>query len=272
MSPNAETAAAAALDALSDPALLDTPYGDPRWLRTVPVAHRGLHDKPAGLIENSLPAFEAAIAAGYAFELDVVLSADGEAMVFHDSVLDRLTARRGPVDHLRAEQLSALPLTGGHGATIPTLAEVLRLTAGCAPILIELKSLGRAVGPMETRVAHLLSGYRGPVAVQSFNPRAMAWFARHAPHIPRGQLSMAYGAESAGRLSPLARYALKRLWLNRSSKPHFIGYRAEDLPQAAVTKLRARGLPVLAWTVTSQEDETRLRPHIDNVIFEGYRA
>ena len=55
-----------------------------------PVAHRGLWS-PGGAPENSLAAFQAACAAGYGIELDVQITADGEAVVFHDYKLDRLT-------------------------------------------------------------------------------------------------------------------------------------------------------------------------------------
>src|SRR6187401_1895693 len=68
-----------------------------------PFAHRGLHGP--GRIENSRAAFEAAIAAGHGIELDVQSSADGRAMVFHDSTLDRLADGAGPVCGLVAAEL-----------------------------------------------------------------------------------------------------------------------------------------------------------------------
>ena len=60
------------------------------------IAHRGLWS-PDGPPENSLGAFQAACAAGYGIELDVQLSADGEAVVFHDDKLKRMTGREGRV-------------------------------------------------------------------------------------------------------------------------------------------------------------------------------
>jgi len=50
------------------------------WLTTRPIAHRGLHNASAGVIENTASAFAAAIAAGYGIETDLQISADGEAM------------------------------------------------------------------------------------------------------------------------------------------------------------------------------------------------
>ena len=51
-------------------------------------AHRGIFG--GDVRENSLEAFEAAIENGYGIELDVRLSADGQAMVYHDPSLTRL--------------------------------------------------------------------------------------------------------------------------------------------------------------------------------------
>ena len=68
--------------------------------------------------------------------------------------------------------------------------EILALVAGRAPLLIEIKdqdgALGPDVGPLEARVAELLAGYHGPVALMSFNPHSVAALARLAPDRPRG--------------------------------------------------------------------------------------
>jgi glycerophosphoryl diester phosphodiesterase len=60
------------------------------WLVARPIAHRGLHNKKT-IIENTEGAFAAAIRGDFAIECDVQLSADGEAMVFHDDELDSVT-------------------------------------------------------------------------------------------------------------------------------------------------------------------------------------
>src|SRR5215211_2953338 len=85
------------------------------------VAHRGLWS-PDGAPENSLGAFQAACAAGYGVELDVQLSADGEAMVFHDDDLARLTGAAGRVRDHNAADLMQLRLGGGD-ERIPSLLE-----------------------------------------------------------------------------------------------------------------------------------------------------
>src|ERR1700709_1302665 len=72
-----------------------------------PVAHRGLWT-PDGPPENSLGAFQAACAAGYGIELDVQLSADGEAMVFHDDDLERMTGVAGRLSDRTTTELADL--------------------------------------------------------------------------------------------------------------------------------------------------------------------
>jgi glycerophosphoryl diester phosphodiesterase len=84
----------------------------PAALVKAPFAHRGFHDLNAGRPENSPAAFSAAVERGYAIELDVQLSSDGQAMVFHDYALDRLTAESGPIQQRTAEALAQIKLKG----------------------------------------------------------------------------------------------------------------------------------------------------------------
>ncbi len=76
------------------------------WLIARPIAHRGLHDAAAGLIENTADAMRAAIAAGYGIETDVQISADGEAMVHHDEALGRLADGDGRLASTRFPQIN----------------------------------------------------------------------------------------------------------------------------------------------------------------------
>lgn len=236
------------------------------WLRATPVAHRGLHG-PARP-ENGLRAFAAAARRGFAIELDVHLSADGEAIVFHDDNLRRMTGTEGQIRALTAADLATRRLLGS-GEPIPTLGQVLGLVAGRVPILIEIKTRRGAADALAARVAELIAHYRGPVAVQSFDPRALVWFARHRPAVPRGQLSTDYRRERVAM--PLgASRRLSDLDHRHDARPDFIGYHGADLPRPVVTRLKRLGLIVLAWTVRSRRDRRRLAPHVDNVIFEGF--
>ena len=60
------------------------------WLTRRPIAHRGLHDDARGIIENMSGAINAAVASGFSIEVDLQLTADGEAVVHHDDNLGRL--------------------------------------------------------------------------------------------------------------------------------------------------------------------------------------
>ena len=222
-----------------------------------PFAHRGLHG--GGRIENSRTAFEAAIAAGHGIELDVQVSRDGQALVIHDDQLDRLTEGVGPVCGMVAAELEKIRLRGGD-ETIPTLKQVLKLIAGRAPLLIEVKSPDRRVDALSGAVLAALSGYIGPVAVMSFNPEIGRWFARNAPEVLRGLVVTEAGRRWRGRLTrPLA------LW---RARPDFLAYDVRDLPSRFAAKQRKRGLPVLTWTCRSEADRARAALHADQIIYE----
>lgn len=239
-----------------------------------PLAHRGLHERAAGVIENSAAAAEAAIAAGYGIELDIQASSDGEAMVFHDAGMRRLTGLPGLVTDYTAAELARTPLLGS-ADTIPALADFLALVAGRVPLLIEIKDqdgmLGPGVGPLETRVAELLAGYHGPVALMSFNPHSVAALAKAAPDLPRGLTSCDF--ERTDWSLPEYRLAeLTRLADFERVGASFVSHDRRDLANPAVTRLRERGVPILCWTVRSPAEETAARRVAANITFEGYRA
>jgi glycerophosphoryl diester phosphodiesterase len=155
------------------------------WLTARPIAHRGLHDKAADCEENSLAAFAAAATHGFAIECDLQLSADGEAMVFHDDTLNRLTTETGPVINRTADDLQQISYASGQG-TIPTLSQLLDLADGDVGLVIELKSHWNGDIRLAARAAELLSRYDGPAALMSFDPAPIAWLADNAPDIVRG--------------------------------------------------------------------------------------
>jgi len=232
-----------------------------------PVAHRGLWS-PQGAPENSLAAFHAACAAGYGIELDVQLSADGEAMVFHDERLARLTGAEGQLADRTAAELAELRL-GGTDERIPTLKEVLALVGRRALVLVELKTPAGAVGPLEQRVHETIVDHAGPVAVIGFNPYAHAWYAERFPGVLRGLNSYAYA--DAAELAPERRAAFARLEQVAIAKPHFLSLGLDMLPSAEAAALRAEGMPVVAWTVRSPAQWAAVADGCDNLIFEGFR-
>ncbi len=245
---------------------------DPAFLGP-PIAHRGLHDKASGVIENSRSAITAAVAAGYGVEIDIQPSADGEAMVFHDYDLKRLTGAEGPISARSTADLQALTLTGG-GEGPPTFGEVLEIVAGRTPLLVEIKDQADTVGVgvVEARVAELLADYDGPVAVMSFNPHSMIWFYDHTPEIARGLVSYAYDDDEAAGLAPEIRAALAELKFFDAAHADFVSYDHKAFPNADCQLLRGKGVPILCWTVRSPEEEAEARLHADNITFERYRA
>jgi len=239
-----------------------------------PVAHRALHDVKDGRPENSRAAIRAAIKAGYAIEIDLQCSSDGCPMVFHDDTLDRLAEASGPVTARSRAELEQIPLKGGDGECIPSLAEVLELVAGKVPLLIEIKdqdgALGTNLGPLEEATARALSGYKGPVALMSFNPHSITALARTAPEIARGLVTSAYDPESWSPLPVPTCDRLREIPDFDSSQSSFISHEVGDLSRQRVQELRTSGVPVLCWTVTSAKIEEEARKWVDNVTFEQY--
>jgi len=219
-----------------------------------PFAHRGLHG--GGLVENSRAAFEAAIAAGDGIEFDVQASADGQAMVFHDYGLERLTSAHGRLAETAAADLGRIALNGA-GETIPTLEEVLTLIGGRAGLLIEVKSPGWRVGALCRVVADAFEGYDGPVAVMSFNPAVPRWFAHHAPDVLRGLVVMEEGRP--------ARHQLRRRLALHWSRADFLAYDIRDLPSRFAV---GSGLPVLTWTVRTATQRATAAAYADQIIHE----
>ncbi|WP_323778630.1 glycerophosphodiester phosphodiesterase family protein [Leisingera sp.] len=246
----------------------------PAALLTVPLAHRALHDAAGGRPENSRAAIRAAIAAGYGIEIDLQLSSDGCAMVFHDNDLDRLADASGPVRARTRGGLQAIPLKDGDGEGIPDLPEVLDLVAGKVPLLIELKDqhgqMGRTDGALERATAAALKGYGGPVAVMSFNPNSVAELAQLAPEIARGITTSAYDPAEWPELPKAVCDDLRGIPDFARTGASFISHEAADLPRPRVQALRNDGVPVLCWTVTSAAEETAARVFADNVTFEQY--
>ena len=168
------------------------------WLTARPIAHRGLHDAPSGVIENTASAFRAAIAGGYGIECDLQVSADGEAMVHHDDVLGRLTAGDGRLDALTAAELKRVAFKAT-GDRMITLTELCELVAGRTPLVIELKSRFRGDLGVVDHAAKVLAGYRGPVALMSFDPAQIAAVREIAPQLPRGLVAQSPHLLRGGR-------------------------------------------------------------------------
>ncbi len=241
----------------------------------IPLAHRGYHDAKDDRPENSPAAFRAAIDAGYGIELDVQLTSDNRAVVFHDYVLDRLTREKGLVRDRSVLDLATTRLNGTREG-IPSLEDVLGIVAGKVPLLIEIKDqdgqMGPNVGPLEEAVAEALQDYDGPVAVMSYNPNSVSRMASLAPGVPRGIVTEGYPNDHFPQLPETTRTRLRDIADFDLVSAEFISHDATDLDRPRVAELKAQRVPILCWTVRSAEQEAQARKVADNVTFEGYPA
>lgn len=236
------------------------------WLKSIPVAHRGLHSAEEQIIENSKKAFENAIRHGYAIELDAQVIADGEVVVFHDYNLERVCGINEDVSELRTSDLTRFPFKGST-ENIPLLKDVLAFVNGQVPLLIEIKKQS-GVRHANMIILNSLLGYKGAFAIQSFDPFILGWFAKNAPLICRGQLSSDFKDIPMNRL---LKYLLKTFKFNFISKPNFLAYNITDMPNRVIDRKRRQGLPVIVWTVTSETEQARISPFCDNIIFELFQ-
>jgi glycerophosphoryl diester phosphodiesterase len=231
------------------------------WLTARPIAHRGLHGE--GAVENTPTAFAAAIAAGYAIETDLQITADGEAVVHHDAKLGRLNEGSGALAAMTAAELKRVPFKDTADRII-TLGELLDLVAGRVTLTIELKSLGDDDRRLPLRVTQVLAGYTGPAALMSFDPFQVAAVREAAPGIARGLIA----EKRRGRTGRAGTYIGNLL----RGRPQFLAYSVADLP--ALPPFIARYVlrrPVLAWTVRTDADRAKAAKWADQVIFEGWR-
>lgn len=229
------------------------------FLTRRPIAHRGLHDGNVARYENSLSAFDAAIAGDFAIELDVQLSADNRAIVFHDETLDRLTGETGDVGQRSANALRHVRL-GDTDDHIPTLAETLERVAGRVPVVIEMKDNGPRNSSLAKAVAADLADYEGPAAVMSFSHALLAAYADTGSDAPLGLTAEGTGAHALAEHNKAFSHGIS-----------FVSYHVEALPNRFVEHVRKDlGLPVITWTVRTPDDVKATRLHADQMTFEGF--
>jgi len=246
---------------------------DPVFLR--PIAHRGLHDAAKGLVENTAPAFEAAIAKGYGIECDLRPARDGTPLVFHDLSLERLTAGSGSISELQPACAAKLPFKGAEVTGILTFADLLGLVGGRVPLLAEIKSEWDEPSPaFLAGIANQAIAYRGPIALMSFDPAVMATMRRLAPGVPRGIVTGSYRYPDGtpwypDQLTDARRDALANLGESVPADPYFYAYDVRALPSPIARRIRADlRLPLFTWTVRTEGERETARLHADAPIFE----
>lgn len=238
-----------------------------------PIAHRGLHSAKKGIIENTAPAFEAALSKGYGIECDLRPAAGGLPIVFHDDTLDRLVDSKGHVAQLDAQALKRLRYKHGD-ARILTFAEFLDLVNGKVPLLVEIKSEWEPPDKLFlSKIAKLAHSYHGPLALMSFDPDVMAVLRELVPKLPLGIVSGSYAGHGwwHRKISKARAQALRDLLLSGPARPDFYAYQVGALPTPVTRYVReVQGLPLFTWTVRSAKDRALAAKWADAPIFEGF--
>jgi glycerophosphoryl diester phosphodiesterase len=241
-----------------------------------PIAHRGLHDSRKGRIENTEPAFAAAVAKGYGIECDLQAAEDGTPMVFHDETLERLVGLPARVATWSAASLARLRYKGSN-AHILRFAELLELVDGRAPILAEAKRNRRPPPPaFLPKIARLAGAYRGPLALMSFNREVVASFVELAPKVPRGIVAGTHQLHPGWWMTPNREKKIAAVGRLLGHAPAGIGFYAVDVKMlSAAHAWRERSaphLPLFSWTIRTARERAAAARWADAPIFEGYEA
>ena len=240
---------------------------DARALMGVHYAHRGLHDNHSDAPENSMPAFRKAVEHGFGIELDVQLTRDRIPVVFHDESLKRVCSVDGNVRDFTFEELQQFSLMGT-AERIPLLEDVLAAIGGRVPLIIEIK-IHEQVDAVCSHADTLIAAYKGPYCIESFDPRAVAWYRKHRPQVIRGQLSSNFN--KTGKREPFVQMLVHYLLLNVIARPDFIAY--DHRHKGNISRVLCRklfGALSVAWTIKSQQELDAAKDAFDQFIFEQF--
>ncbi len=233
------------------------------WLLNSPIAHRGLHSKKAA--ENTLPAFKLAIANNHPIELDIQLLKDGSVVVFHDDDLRRLCGSDIPINSITLKQLKEFKVNGKE--KIPTLEETLALINGQVPVLVEIKNKKTSNQILHSEALEILKNYDGEFAVQSFNPMTVRYFLQHLPKVPVGLVS---GSFSDTKMNLVQKFYLKNVFDSYLVRPDFIAYEwSEIFSISNIILNKLFKVPIIAWTITTEEQKNDIKLLASNYIFEN---
>ena len=228
------------------------------WIKDLPVAHRGYHDLNTLIWENTLSAFSRAVEAGFAIECDLHYASDGVPVIFHDEDLQRLCNLNGDIRDRTSRELGLIAV-GGTSDKVPTLRQLLDLTKGKVPLLLELKGREADDEGFAEAVLEVLQGYEGKVALMSFDH----WLLRDLK-----ALGAPYplGLTANGNTPEDFKLHAKAMELGLD----FISYYYDDLPNAFISGERKKSIPVITWTVRDEAARKHSFEHADQITFEGF--
>ena len=242
---------------------------DLSWLVARPIAHRGLHTEPNGIVENCESAFAAAVKHNFAIECDIELTKDGEAVVFHDDEIDRMLDDKGKVKNFTTKELKEKNYKQGKDK-IQTLAELLEQVDGKSTLVIEIKSLWDEDLTLTHRAIEALQDYQGPHALMSFDPHLIACVAAISPNTVRGITADRVTDPYYNNLSLARRLEMQSFSHLPKTKPNFVSFDANGLPFAVVNDIRSSGHPVISWTIRSPSQASQALRYSDQITFENY--
>lgn len=237
---------------------------DINFLKCNLIAHRGYHNKGAGIPENSIVAFKRAIRYNYTIELDVHLTKDNKLVVFHDNNLKRVCSVNKIIENCTYNELLKYNLFGTK-YKIPLFEEVLKLVDGKVGLLIETKT-SKFNGKLEKELSKRLDNYNGLFAIQSFNPMSILWFKKNKKSYIRGLLSSDFKHDKS--VSNLRKNLAKCLVADIILKTDFISYDIRALPNRYIRTKRKSKL-ILGWTIRNKKNYDKAIKYCDNLICEN---
>ena len=217
---------------------------------TRPIAHRGSFDN-VGIAENSIKAFKKSIAHQYCIECDVVMSKDQEVIVFHDNDLSRMTNLDVKVSDLSSQELRKINLLNTQ-STIPTLDETLHSINARTPLMIEIKKGSHP--EIEERIIEIIRSYDGPICLKTFEIDSIRWIKENAPYIKYGLVGSNLNIDIEN---------LIELGID------FLSYDINCINDPIVKLAKNKGIPVIAWTINTEEKYKMGLKLADNIIFEN---
>ena len=228
------------------------------WLTERPVAHRGYHDMNKEVWENTLSAFGRAIEAGFAIECDLHYASDAVPVVFHDDDLQRVCNLPAQLRDRTSTELGLLSV-GGTKDKIPTLKQLLRLCDGKVPLVLELKGREGDDEGFAESVLEVLEGYKGHVALMSFDHWLLKDLKELEAPYPIGLTADGNEPETFFKHDEAMQLGLD-----------FISYFYGHLPNPFITAQRQRGIPVITWTVRDEAARKHTFANADQMTFEGF--
>lgn len=230
-----------------------------------PIAHRGIFNN-SDVYENTLAAFAAACDAGYGIELDIRLTRDGVPVVIHDGSLKRVTG--SDINVSDSDFAELIKYTYKDGVShIPSLDEVLNLISGKVPVIFEIKDEGISSHIVDA-VAMRLADYKGPFAIESFNPYYIYRIKKLLPDIPRGILIDGRD-KNVGIRERFFRRISSMLIFNFLMRPDFLALKYGEKFTLSMRLCRYFGVKAVAWTIRSHEELKLAMEKYDGTICEN---